>query len=94
MDKDKLTLPRCKLQPRKCLWHCAQIKMNERNHSRNQTNTIIPWNFVHTAAKNNGWKSVYGRLHWDEFFKTTITNPEPTSKLGTVIHPSQVSFTN
>ena len=45
---------------------------------------------MHTAENNNGWKGVYGRLNWERQFRTTITNPEPTSTQGTVIHPSQV----
>lgn len=30
-----------------------------------------------------------GRLDWDSYFKTTLTNPNPLGKQGRVIHPSQ-----
>ena len=32
---------------------------------------------------------LYGRVEWDGFFSTTITNPEPMGKQGRVLHPEQ-----
>lgn len=54
-----------------------------------QLNTLIPWCLPHTADRHNNWAAVYGRLEWDGFFGTTITNPEPMGKQGRVLHPEQ-----
>lgn len=45
-----------------------------------QFNTIIPWCLPHTGNRHNNWAGLYGRLVWDGFFSTTITNPEPMGK--------------
>lgn len=45
-----------------------------------QYNTLIPWCLPHTANRHNHWAGLYGRLEWDGFFGTTITNPEPMGK--------------
>lgn len=34
----------------------------------------------HTGNRHNHWAGLYGRLEWDGFFSTTITNPEPMGK--------------
>ncbi|XP_025996917.1 DNA (cytosine-5)-methyltransferase PliMCI isoform X2 [Solenopsis invicta] len=52
-----------------------------------QFNTLIPWCLPHTSNRHNNWKGLYGRLDWNGFFKTTITNPEPMGKQGRVLHP-------
>ena len=39
--------------------------------------------------RHNNWAGLYGRVEWDGFFSTTITNPEPMGKQGRVMHPSQ-----
>ena len=49
-----------------------------------QFNTLIPWCLPHTGNRHNHWAGLYGRLEWDGFFSTTVTNPEPMGK--------QVSF--
>ncbi|KAJ3641135.1 hypothetical protein Zmor_027653 [Zophobas morio] len=54
-----------------------------------QLNTLIPWCLPHTADRHNNWAGLYGRLGWDEVFRTTVTNPEPIGKQGKVIHPEQ-----
>ncbi|KAK5638240.1 hypothetical protein RI129_012535 [Pyrocoelia pectoralis] len=54
-----------------------------------QFNTIIPWCLPHTADRHNNWAGLYGRLNWDGFFSTTVTNPEPMGKQGRVLHPEQ-----
>ncbi|XP_076291228.1 DNA methyltransferase 1a [Lasioglossum baleicum] len=54
-----------------------------------QFNTLIPWCLPHTGNRHNHWAGLYGRLHWDGFFSTTITNPEPMGKQGRVLHPVQ-----
>nr|XP_023026505.1 DNA (cytosine-5)-methyltransferase 1-like [Leptinotarsa decemlineata] len=54
-----------------------------------QFNTLIPWCLPHTADRHNHWAGLYGRLEWDGFFGTTITNPEPMGKQGRVLHPEQ-----
>lgn len=45
-------------------------------------NTLIPWCLPHTGDRHNHWAGLYGRLEWDGFFGTTITNPEPMGKQG------------
>ncbi|XP_050512373.1 DNA (cytosine-5)-methyltransferase PliMCI [Diabrotica virgifera virgifera] len=54
-----------------------------------QSNTLIPWCLPHTADRHNHWAGLYGRLEWDGYFGTTITNPEPMGKQGRVLHPEQ-----
>ena len=51
--------------------------------------TIIPWCLPHTGNRHNHWAGLYGRLAWDGFFSTTVTNPEPMGKQGRVLHPDQ-----
>lgn len=45
-----------------------------------QFNTLIPWCLPHTGNRHNHWAGLYGRLEWDGFFSTTVTNPEPMGK--------------
>lgn len=47
-----------------------------------QFNTLIPWCLPHTGDRHNHWGGLYGRLEWDGFFSTTVTNPEPMGKQG------------
>jgi len=54
-----------------------------------QTNTLIPWCLPHTGNRHNHWAGLYGRVEWDGFFSTTVTNPEPMGKQGRVLHPEQ-----
>lgn len=59
------------------------------NPADRQNNTIIPWCLPHTANRHNNWAGLYGRLAWDGYCSTTITNPEPMGKQGRVLHPEQ-----
>lgn len=54
-----------------------------------QFNTLVPWCLPHTGNRHNHWAGLYGRLDWDGFFSTTVTNPEPMGKQGRVLHPEQ-----
>ena len=36
--------------------------------------------FVLVGNRHNHWAGLYGRLEWDGFFSTTVTNPEPMGK--------------
>ena len=40
-------------------------------------------------SRHNNWAGLYGRIAWDGFFSTTVTNPEPMGKQGRVLHPEQ-----
>lgn len=60
---------------------CATAKGNCDSADR-QYNTLIPWCLPHTADRHNHWAGLYGRLEWDGFFSTTVTNPEPMGKQG------------
>ncbi|PZC79547.1 hypothetical protein B5X24_HaOG216212 [Helicoverpa armigera] len=54
-----------------------------------QENTLIPWCLPHTANRHNNWAGLYGRVCWDGYFSTTVTDPEPMGKQGRVLHPEQ-----
>ncbi|KAI1302397.1 DNA (cytosine-5)-methyltransferase 1 [Halotydeus destructor] len=68
---------------------CSCASGNECCPKARQERTLIPWCLVHTANKNYHWSGLYGRLNWDGYFATTVTNPEPISKQGMIIHPEQ-----
>lgn len=68
---------------------CAVKKGAECNPKDKQTNTLIPWCLPHTSARHNQWAGLYGRLEYDGYFSTTVTNPEPMGKQGRVLHPDQ-----
>ena len=57
--------------------------------SDKQQNTLIPWFMVHTSNRNNNFAGSNGRVDWDGFFSTTMTNPRPNCKQGRVLHPDQ-----
>ena len=59
------------------------------DNENKQSGTLISWFLPHTADRHNNWKEVYGRVPWDNIFKTTITDPEPGGKQGQVLHPDQ-----
>ena len=67
---------------------CANGK-SKCDPSDKQDRTLIPWCLPHTSARHNQWAGLYGRVDWDGFFSTTITNPEPMGKQGRVLHPDQ-----
>ncbi|XP_077301603.1 DNA (cytosine-5)-methyltransferase 1-like [Arctopsyche grandis] len=54
-----------------------------------QCDSLIPWFLPHSADKHSNWVGVLGRLSWDGQFNTTLTEPNPLGKQGSVIHPSQ-----
>ncbi|CAB3236806.1 unnamed protein product [Arctia plantaginis] len=54
-----------------------------------QENTLIPWCLPHTGNRHNNWAGLYGRLCWDGYFSTTVTDPEPMGKQGRILHPEQ-----
>ena len=68
---------------------CAQKPQHCRLSECRQENTLIPWCLVHTSNRHNHWSGLYGRLCWHGFFSTTVTNPDPISIQGRVIHPEQ-----
>ncbi len=43
----------------------------------------------HTADNHNQWAGLYGRVPWDGFFSTVVTDANPESKQGQVLHPDQ-----
>jgi DNA (cytosine-5)-methyltransferase 1 len=72
-----------------CCCQLAGTKKRKCDPSDKQNNTLIPWSLNHTGARHNNWAGLYGRVSWDGFFSTTVTNPEPISKQGRVLHPQQ-----
>ncbi|XP_067952062.1 DNA (cytosine-5)-methyltransferase PliMCI-like [Watersipora subatra] len=68
---------------------CSCSEGNKCDSEFRQFNTIIPWCLPHTGNRHNHWAGLYGRLEWDGFFSTTVTNPEPMGKQGRVLHPEQ-----
>lgn len=67
---------------------CAQLESCDLNKCR-QENTLIPWCLVHTANRQNHWSGLYGRLSHKGFFPTIVTNPDPISIQGKVLHPNE-----
>ena len=59
---------------------CSCATGKECNSLDRQDNTLIPWCLPHTGNRHNHWAGLYGRIEWDGFFSTTITNPEPMGK--------------
>lgn len=68
---------------------CSCVEGNACEAADRQFNTLIPWCLPHTGNRHNNWAGLYGRLEWDGYFSTTITNPEPMGKQGRVLHPEQ-----
>lgn len=68
---------------------CACAEGSTCDPQARQFNTLIPWCLPHTGNRHNHWAGLYGRLEWDGFFSTTVTNPEPMGKQGRVLHPEQ-----
>ncbi|XP_054983670.1 DNA (cytosine-5)-methyltransferase 1 isoform X3 [Sorex araneus] len=68
---------------------CSCAEGNACDTTARQFNTLIPWCLPHTGNRHNHWAGLYGRLEWDGFFSTTVTNPEPMGKQGRVLHPEQ-----
>ncbi|XP_047387721.1 DNA (cytosine-5)-methyltransferase 1 isoform X2 [Sciurus carolinensis] len=68
---------------------CSCVEGRACDPSARQFNTLIPWCLPHTGNRHNHWAGLYGRLEWDGFFSTTVTNPEPMGKQGRVLHPEQ-----
>lgn len=58
-----------------------------------QYGTLIPWCLPHTGNRHNHWAGLYGRLEWDGFFGTTITNPEPMGKQVNIIFINYILYT-
>ncbi|ESN92163.1 hypothetical protein HELRODRAFT_116156 [Helobdella robusta] len=68
---------------------CSCVETGHCDPAHRQFNTLIPWCLPHTGNRHNHWSGLYGRLEWDGFFSTTVTNPEPMGKQGRVLHPEQ-----
>jgi len=68
---------------------CSCAEGNPCDPADRQFNTLVPWCLPHTGNRHNNWAGLYGRLEWDGYFSTTITNPEPMGKQGRVLHPEQ-----
>ena len=68
---------------------CSCAEGNQCESVYRQFNTLVPWCLPHTGNRHNHWAGLYGRLEWDGFFSTTVTNPEPMGKQGRVLHPEQ-----
>jgi DNA (cytosine-5)-methyltransferase 1 len=73
-----------------CVAEKLPVKGNMcRSDKVRQNNTMIPWYLVHTANRNYHWTGVFGRIGWRDYFSTTVSLPDPSSKQGRVIHPTQ-----
>ncbi|XP_075978235.1 DNA (cytosine-5)-methyltransferase 1-like [Anticarsia gemmatalis] len=68
---------------------CACAAGGTCSPSDKQENTLIPWCLPHTGNRHNNWAGLYGRVCWDGYFSTTVTDPEPMGKQGRVLHPEQ-----
>lgn len=79
----------CSLAPALATAQCSVAAGKACDPTARQFNTLIPWCLPHTGNRHNHWAGLYGRLEWDGFFSTTVTNPEPMGKQGRVLHPEQ-----
>ena len=59
---------------------CSCAEGKQCDPADRQFNTLVPWCLPHTGNRHNHWAGLYGRLEWDGYFSTTITNPEPMGK--------------
>jgi DNA (cytosine-5)-methyltransferase 1 len=55
---------------------------------------LIPWCLPNTAERHNDWKGLFGRLDWNSYFETMVTDPQPMGKTGRVLHPVQHRITS
>lgn len=68
--------------PPKGVCLCTSKGFSSCDPADRQCNTLIPWCLPHTGDRHNNWAGLYGRVEWDSYFGTTITNPEPMGKQG------------
>nr|QJS39016.1 DNA methyltransferase 1 [Mythimna separata] len=66
-----------------------QYRYDDKRAGRSSSGTLIPWCLPHTGNRHNNWAGLYGRVCWDGYFSTTVTDPEPMGKQGRVLHPEQ-----
>ena len=59
---------------------CSCVENKPCDPTDKQFGTLVPWCLPHTGNRHNHWAGLYGRLEWDGFFSTTVTNPEPMGK--------------
>lgn len=69
------------------IWFCVLLG-TPCDPADRQFNTLIPWCLPHTGNRHNHWAGLYGRLEWDGFFSTTVTNPEPMGKQVQHVKPN------
>ncbi|KAJ1670259.1 hypothetical protein EV182_008324, partial [Spiromyces aspiralis] len=70
---------------------CCIERKAEADH-RSLPEKLKPWCLSakeSAAARNNGWKGLYGRLSLDGHFMTALTTVNPMNKAGRVLHPDQ-----
>ena len=67
---------------------CAdgKSKCDPRERKSDRTNTLILWGFAHRPQQT---KECFGRVAWDGFFPTILTDPQPSGRQGRVLHPDQ-----
>lgn len=87
--RDEAPQSLCSLAPVLAIARCSVAAGKPCDSTARQFNTLIPWCLPHTGNRHNHWAGLYGRLEWDGFFSTTVTNPEPMGKQGRVLHPEQ-----
>ncbi|KAJ8659504.1 hypothetical protein O0I10_004869 [Lichtheimia ornata] len=70
---------------------CA-IKMEPKADHNCLPQELIPWALDRrnpAAERHKFWPGLFGRLDYNEQFQTAVTEVNPLSKQGTVIHPNQ-----
>ncbi|XP_040567550.1 DNA (cytosine-5)-methyltransferase PliMCI [Lepeophtheirus salmonis] len=68
---------------------CAKSSKADCDPMDKQAHTLIPWCLPHSGNRHGHWQGLYGRIDWDAYFQTIVTNPEPMGKQGRVLHPEQ-----
>ena len=68
---------------------CSCFSEKGQGCSTPQGHRIIPWSCAHTADRHHNRVGEYGRVPWDGFFKTILTDLQLGGTQGQVIHPDQ-----
>lgn len=74
---------------RNCELLCPDKPLSYLHVKLGQMVDLVPWCLPNTAERHNQWKGLFGRLDWEGYFQTSITDPQPMGKVGMCFHPDQ-----
>lgn len=88
-EMNEINLIRCKRIPIRPGADWRDLPDEKVHLSKGQTVDLIPRFLPNSANRNNQWKGLFGRLDWKGNFPTSVTDPQPTRKVGMCFHPNQ-----